>query len=593
MNTDSGGTRDSDYGLLDNISSGVAVYEAVGDGEDFIFLDFNKAAEQIENIKKADLLGKSVLSVFPGVVNLGLFAVFQRVWRTGQPEDHEMSLYRDERLFSWRRNHVYKLPSGEIVAVYDDVSEQEHMVEALLEDKEQIDLLSDLLNHSSQPFAVGSPDGTLKICNKAALDLLGYTWKELQSIDWERDLTSVEWLEKETVQIHELQRTGQPVRYEKEYIRKDGSPVNVEMFVHIIKKADGTPKYYYAYVTDITERKKTEEQIVRSKALLLSVIDATPDFISVKDSHHRYMLVNAAFARSHNASPREMIGKADTDYFPIEQVMGNLDKGLKGFWKDDDTAFAGEIVHNTNNLHIWPDGSEHLYDTYKIPLRNQAGKVYGILVYSRDVTSEWRAEEDVRHSFEKLQEAFMGSVHVLAAVSEKRDPYTAGHQVRVSMLAEAIAREMGLPEHQVEGIKVGGLIHDIGKISIPSDILSKPGKLTEIEYSIVKTHPQSAMDILLGTNFPWPLAQMIVQHHERLDGSGYPFGLKGKDIMLEAKILSVADVVEAIASHRPYRPAQHIDEALAEISDKRGILYDEVAVDACLKLFRQKGFSFN
>jgi putative nucleotidyltransferase with HDIG domain len=385
----------------------------------------------------------------------------------------------------------------------------------------------------------------------------------------------------------------EPVRYEKQYIRKDGSLVDVEMFVHMVRKADGSPRYYYAFVTDITERKIIKEQISRSKNLLQAVIDATPDFLSVEDSQHRYLLVNMAFARSHDAHPKEMIGKADKDFFPLEQCMGNPEKGLRGFWKDDDAAFAGEHVHTANALHTWPDGSKHIYDTYKIPLHNSAGEVYGVLVYSRDITDQRRAEEDVIQSIGKLREAFMGSVHIVAAISEKRDPYTAGHQVRVSSLAEAIAREMRLPEHQVEGIKVGGLIHDIGKVSVPADILSKPAKLTEIEYAMVKIHPQAALEILSDTSFPWPLAQMIVQHHERMDGSGYPFGLKGNDIMLEARILAVADVVEAIASHRPYRPALNIEEALQEISGKRGTLYDEVVVDACITVFREKNFLFD
>jgi putative nucleotidyltransferase with HDIG domain len=173
-----------------------------------------------------------------------------------------------------------------------------------------------------------------------------------------------------------------------------------------------------------------------------------------------------------------------------------------------------------------------------------------------------------------------------------RDPYTAGHQQKVVQLASAIAREMGLAEEQIEGLSVAGALHDIGKINIPAELLSKPGKLSKIEFEIIKTHAQVGFAILQGIDFPWPVAVAVAQHHERMDGSGYPFGLSGPDIILEARIMAVADVVEAMASHRPYRASLGIDRALEEISRNRGILYDAESVDACVRVFTEKGFTF-
>jgi len=198
--------------------------------------------------------------------------------------------------------------------------------------------------------------------------------------------------------------------------------------------------------------------------------------------------------------------------------------------------------------------------------------------------------EELRASLNDLQKAMQGIIHVMVLTIESRDPYTAGHQQRVTLLASALAQEMGLSEKEVEGVKMASLIHDIGKISVPSEILSKPGKLTEIEFCLVKTHPQSGYEILKNITLPWPIAQIVLQHHERLDGSGYPLGLKDKEILLEAKIIGVADVVEAMASHRPYRPALGIEKALEEISQKKGLLYDSKVVDTCIKLFTEKGF---
>ena len=202
-------------------------------------------------------------------------------------------------------------------------------------------------------------------------------------------------------------------------------------------------------------------------------------------------------------------------------------------------------------------------------------------------------EEERRQSVERLLKAAQDTVHAIALTVEIRDPYTAGHQRGVVQIACAIAKEMSLSEHQINGIRMAGIIHDIGKISVPAEILSKPGRITENEFGIIKAHPQIAYDILKGIDFPWPVAQIVLQHHERMDGSGYPQGILGEEILTESRILAVADIVEAMASHRPYRPALGIDKALEEISQNRGILYDPEAVDACLKLFHEKGYRFN
>ncbi|WP_282432912.1 HD-GYP domain-containing protein [Pelotomaculum propionicicum] len=185
-----------------------------------------------------------------------------------------------------------------------------------------------------------------------------------------------------------------------------------------------------------------------------------------------------------------------------------------------------------------------------------------------------------------------GTVRAIVALAEKRDPYAAGHQTRVSRLACAVAREMDLPGEQIEGIRVAGLLHDIGKVYIPTDILNKPTRLTDIEMMLIKTHPSVGSEILEIIPFNWPVAQIALQHHERLNGSGYPAGLSGSEILLEAKILAVADVVEAMSNHRPYRPALGKDKALEEICNNSGILYDSDAVDVCLRVFTKNDFKF-
>ena len=201
-------------------------------------------------------------------------------------------------------------------------------------------------------------------------------------------------------------------------------------------------------------------------------------------------------------------------------------------------------------------------------------------------------EQLVAERTSQLSKALDGIIQAIASIVEIRDPYTAGHQLRVARLAHSIAGEMGLSEDQTEGVRVAGTIHDLGKISVPAEILSKPGQITEMEFAIIKTHPQTGHDILQDMEFPWPLARIVLQHHERMDGSGYPQGLSGENTLLEARILAVADVAEAMASHRPYRPALGIDMALEEISKNKGILYDFEVADACIRLFSEKCFEW-
>jgi len=199
---------------------------------------------------------------------------------------------------------------------------------------------------------------------------------------------------------------------------------------------------------------------------------------------------------------------------------------------------------------------------------------------------------DLEKSEKRLQKTMEETINTIGNIVEAKDPYTAGHQHKVSLLAVHIAKELNLPKDKTEGIRIASLVHDIGKISIPAEILNKPTKLSEIEYSLIKGHSQIGNDILKSIDFSYPIAQIVLQHHERLNGSGYPNKLKGDKIMIEAKIIGVADVVEAMSSFRPYRPALGIKAALEEIAQNRGILYDPEVVDACLKLFKEKGFKF-
>ncbi len=228
---------------------------------------------------------------------------------------------------------------------------------------------------------------------------------------------------------------------------------------------------------------------------------------------------------------------------------------------------------------------EQLLDTVASAVESY-GNILRNVRFSEDLYKE------LQQSSDKLRTNMEGTIQAMALTVEIRDPYTAGHQLRVADLACVIAKKMDIPKEQIEGIQMAGIIHDVGKIQIPAEILNKSGPLSEIELSLIKTHPQVGYDILKGIEFKWPIAKIVHQHHEKLDGSGYPLGLTGDKILIESKILCVADVVEAMTLHRPYRPALGVDKALDEIIKNKGTLYDSKVVDACLSDFRKEGFKF-
>jgi putative nucleotidyltransferase with HDIG domain len=228
----------------------------------------------------------------------------------------------------------------------------------------------------------------------------------------------------------------------------------------------------------------------------------------------------------------------------------------------------------------------------KLPFHDDAGGIAGTISFVTDVTDRKLAEDALESSAAQLRRTVEGSVLAMGQVVETRDPYTAGHERRVSELAVAIAEEMAMSAADLDGLRMAALIHDVGKVAVPAEILSKPGRLSPVEFSLIKQHAQAGYDILRAIEFQQPVAEMVLQHHERLDGSGYPKGLVGEDTLLGSRILAVADVVEAMSSHRPYRPALGMEVALGEVREQAGVKYDAEVVKACLRVVDERGFTF-
>jgi PAS domain S-box-containing protein len=332
------------------------------------------------------------------------------------------------------------------------------------------------------------------------------------------------------------------------------------------------------------ERKRAEDMLRRNQQRLSLHIQQTPLAVIEWDTDFKILKWNASAERIFGYTKAEAVGRHAA--FIVPQAFKDQ---VEKVWAD---LLAGRGGQRSTNENITKDGRAIYCEWYNTSLVGVDGQVIGVTSLVQDVTDRQKAEESLREGLAKLRTTLKASIDSLASAIEMRDPYTAGHQERVTRLARAIAGEMDLGEDRCEAIEIAGVIHDLGKLYVPAEILSKPTKLTELEYAMIRMHAQAGYTILSKIDFPWPIAQIVHQHHELVNGSGYPQGLAGKEILLEARILCVADVVEAMSSHRPYRPALGIGAALEEIAQKRGILYDREVVDACLRLFRERHFKF-
>jgi PAS domain S-box-containing protein len=343
------------------------------------------------------------------------------------------------------------------------------------------------------------------------------------------------------------------------------------------------------------ELKKAEESLFQSERRYRLLAENAADVIWTVDmnSPQRLTFISPSVNRLIGYNVEEALGKPISEVFtPISlDLITKLLEQIKNDLKPD-SVYHGQS--KTLELELFHRNGSVIPAEIKFSfLPGLDGKPVEILAVARDITERRKAEKEAKCSTERLVKAMEDTMLAMARIVEMRDPYTAGHQRRVTQLACTIAEDIRLPEDQITGLRLAGLIHDVGKIRIPAEILTNPDGLSNAEFEIVKTHPLMGYEILKTLDLPWPIAQIVKQHHERLDGSGYPDGLTGDDILLEAKILAVADVVEAIASHRPYRPAYGVEKALGEIDTNRGGFYDPMVVDSCLKVFSEKGFVFS
>lgn len=434
----------------------------------------------------------------------------------------------------------------------------------------------DIIETTHDGFILVGGRGELLDTNKATSELSGYSREQLLKMTL-RDLEAVETDEEIARTTAEVVAAGHG-RFERTWRCVDGRLLNVEVSTTYMGKASGG--YFFAFIRNITGRKQVEQSLRESEERFRAMLEQNISAMFVVEEG-MLSYVNRRAAEIFGYSADELIGRALVDLIREDDrpaVSDAMRQMLRGEQKSIERNFGA----------LRKDGTVADIGAHAIVATLQGKKA--ILGMAEDIGERKKAQSEIERYIGRLERAMQSTLTAVSLMVELRDPYTAGHEHRVGELAAAIGAELGLPDDTVQGLRLAGYVHDIGKISVPAEMLSKPSRLTPMEFELIKCHSQSGHDVLRGVDFPWPLAEVILQHHERLDGSGYPRKLKGGEIILEARIMAVADVVEAMSSHRPYRAGLGLDAALEEITRNSGKLYDAQAAAACLRLFRDKGY---
>jgi PAS domain S-box-containing protein/putative nucleotidyltransferase with HDIG domain len=424
---------------------------------------------------------------------------------------------------------------------------------------------------------------TMKVvlANQAAAAISGFgSPEELEMVDVTRHISDGDRTRLLSLLAFARREEQSPVVEDARIVTRDGREVWVDV---VCKKIDyqGRPAALIA-LREVTDRKRAEEELLASQE---------KNRVLIENANEAIVVIQDELLKFANPRTEELFGCAAEDLVsrPVREVIHPDDRHT--VMEQHFRRLRGDGVPNVHEFRIVDKtGRTKWVELNGVMLAWEDRPAD--LCFLRDITQRKLADERLQESYQKLQDTLDGVIQAMALTVETRDRHTAGHQRRVTELAYAIATEIGLSKERSRAVSIAGMLHDLGKITIPTEILSKPGRLTEMEFAIVKTHPKAGYDILKNIEFPWPVAEIVVQHHERLDGSGYPSGLKGDQSALEARILAVADVVEAMASHRPYRPALGVDRALNEISGNKGRLYDSDVVEACLTVFNSRAFRF-
>ena len=505
-------------------------------------------------------------------------------WQTGEPQACELRMVKSDGTAFWAHLAATAAQDadGEPVrrVVLNNITERKRAEEALRKSERRY---REFFATSRDCVFITSMEGKWIDFNDAALEMFGYDSRE------ELSQVPISSLYVNPEERSVLTTLIEKQSYVKEHPvllrRRDGAVIDTLITAGFRRDADGSEREYYGTIRDITDRKRAEEELRKSEEKYRNILENIEEGYFEVDLAGNFTFFNPSLCRILGYPREEMPGMNNRVFMDAE----NAKEAFRAF---NEVYVTGIPTKGFEWETIRKDGARTYLEVSVSLIAMPGEKPTRFRGIARDITERKKAETELQQTLESLRKAIGATIQVMVSAVETRDPYTAGHQIRTTNLALFIAMEMGLPQEKIDGIRMAGSIHDIGKLSIPVEILSKPTALSEIEFSLIKEHSITGYKILKDVDSPWPLAEIVLQHHERMDGSGYPQGLKGEEILMEARIIAVADVVESMASHRPYRAALGLNVALEEIEKNRGTLYDEAVVDACLRLFREKGYRF-
>ncbi len=576
--------------ILENIQEGYFEVDLTGQ-----FTFCNDSLCRIHRRTKDEMIGLNNRQYMDQENAKMVFQAFSRVYKTGEPLpeiDYQIIRKDGETRYIEASISILKDTSGQPIGfrgVTRDVTERKQAEELLKQSEYRYRLLAD---HMKDQIWLMDLNMTILYVSPSVERITGYSSDEIKKLPLDKLLTpeslkkAIEFTSFRMPKAFKTSSKDTIFRtFELEFILKNGHTVWGECSFNFIRDDNGKAVSILGEARDITERKLAEEKLHQSEARYRTILEDIQEGYFETDLAGNFTFFNDTVCRAMGYSREELMGMSNRQYTDQEELK-------QVFQAYNRVYTTGEPIKEL----VWKitrqDGTKRYIEGFISLLKDSSGKPIGFRGITRDITERKQGEEKLQQTLESLKKAVGTTIQVLVSALESRDPYTAGHQSRSADLACAIATEMGLDQDQIQGIRMAGIIHDIGKLSVPTEILAKPTKLTNLEFSLIKVHPQSGYEMLKDIESPWPLAEIVHQHHERMNGSGYPRNLKGDEILIEARIMAVADVVEAMASHRPYRASLGIETALEEIEQNRGILYDEVVVDACLTLFRAKNYQF-
>jgi len=568
--------------MLDGFALHEILLDEAGKPVDYRYLAVNPAFERMTGLKSSDLIGKTVLEAMPDTERYWI-DTYGAVALTGQPVKFQNYAAALDKYFLVT---AYRPAPMQFACTFSDITSQIRLQQDQERAQEEIHRLASICDAAQGLIIVSDYAGKILYANEYACRLHHYTKAEFTDMQID-DLVSPQTSEENRTRSILLQEQDD-LTFEVTHFTRERTPVPLLIYARRFQW-DGQP-VVLSIGTDLTELQQAEKTLQRSLEQNKRILENLQDGYYQATTDGQFLMLNPRMA--------QMFGYSSQD-----EMLPTNAKLLYADLSDRAAMFEKLEMEGRVTSHVCEcrrrDGSPVWVSMHVQYLKNDAGEIIGTEGLIRDISERRKMEQEIElqhesliHSNEVLKKRLEQSINAISMIGELRDVYTAGHQKRVRQLACEIGRHFGLSEEAIANLSYGALIHDIGKIKIASDILNKPGKITNLEYQILQTHAEYSYSIVHEMDLPHEILTMIHQHHERLDGSGYPNQLVGDQIILESRILAVADVVEAMTSHRPYRPALGIDAALAEIESGKGVKYDPTVVDYCISLFREQGFVF-